>query len=141
MVMVARCSPRVAVLLAHGTLAVDAVFASDEGFGPSARFGVDGRAYVKYGLGLPIVELPFVAVALLISRFAGLAEAQALAGVLAVLNPVLTTCTAIAVFSLCRSLDCEPCFVRTNGGGLFGGAPSRVPLRGLTGSNPFHAFV
>jgi hypothetical protein len=95
-------------LLTHRTLAVDVQFASDEGFGPSAKVGVDGRAYAKYGLGLPIVELPFVAAALLISRSALVAEPQAIAGVLSLLNPLLTTSTAIALFILCRSLECRP---------------------------------
>ena len=94
-------------LLTHRTLAVDLQFASDEGFGPSAKVGVDGRAYVKYGLGLPIIELPLVAGALLISRFAGVAEPQAIAGVLSLLNPLLTTGTAVALFALCRSLNCQ----------------------------------
>ena len=39
-------------LLTHHTLAVDAQFASDEGFVPRAKIGVDGRAYAKAGLGL-----------------------------------------------------------------------------------------
>ncbi len=93
-------------LLTHQTLAVDAEFASDEGFAPRAKIGVDGRAYAKAGLGLPIVEMPFVAVALGISRVAAVPEAQALAAILSLLNPLLTACTVIAVFRLCRSMDC-----------------------------------
>jgi hypothetical protein len=94
-------------LLTHRTLAVDAQFASDEGFGPSAKVGVDGRAYIKYGLGLPILELPFVAGALVIARWTAVAEPRAIAGVLSLLNPLLTTCTALALFALCRALDCR----------------------------------
>ncbi len=94
-------------LATHQTLAIDPQFASDEGYAPRAKIGVDGRAYGKAGLGLPIVELPFVAVALFIS-WLGVPEAQALAAVLSLLNPLLTVCTAIAVFRLCRSMDCGP---------------------------------
>jgi hypothetical protein len=93
-------------LLTHHTLAIDLQFASDEGYGPRAKIGVDGRAYGKAGLGLPIVELPFVAVALAISRFAAVPEAQAVAAILSLLNPLLTACTVILVFRVCRSLEC-----------------------------------
>ena len=92
-------------LLTHHTLAVDTQFASDEGFAPRAKIGVDGRAYAKAGLGLPIVEMPFVAVALGISRVAAVPEAQVLAAILSLLNPLMTVCTVIAVFKLCRSLE------------------------------------
>jgi len=95
-------------LLTNRTLAVDLQFASDEGFGPSAKVGVDGRAYVKYGLGLPVIELPFLAAALLIARTGGVAEPQAIAGVLSLVNPLLTTGTAIALFALCRSWSFQP---------------------------------
>ena len=93
-------------LLTHQTLAIDLQFASDEGFGPRAKIGVDGRAYGKAGLGLPIVEMPLVAVALAISRFAAVPETQAIAAILSLLNPLLTACTVILVFRLCRSLEC-----------------------------------
>src|SRR5712692_8385313 len=69
-------------LLVRQTLAVDAQFASDEGFAPRAKIGVDGRAYSKAGLGLPIVEMPFVAMALGISKCAAVSEAQAIAAIL-----------------------------------------------------------
>lgn len=95
-------------LLTHRTLAVDAGFASDEGFAPRAKIGVDGRAYAKAGIGLPIVELPFVATGLLMSTLAGLPEAQTLAGVLSLLNPLVSACAAIVVFRLCQTVGCSP---------------------------------
>lgn len=95
-------------LLTHHTLAIDLQFASDEGYVPRAKIGVDGRAYGKAGLGLPIVEMPFLALALAVSRFAAVPEAQALAAILSLLNPLLTLCTLLAVFRLCRSMKCPP---------------------------------
>src|SRR2546429_244892 len=41
-------------LLVEHTLAIDPAFASDEGYAPRAKIGVDGRAYGKAGVGLPI---------------------------------------------------------------------------------------
>src|SRR5437867_4492687 len=101
-------------LLTHRTLAVDAGFASDEGFGPRAIVGVDGRAYAKAGLGLPIAELPFVATGLLMSKLAGLPEAQTLASVLSLLNPLVSACTVIVVYRLCQTIGGSPlaiCFL------------------------------
>ena len=95
-------------LLTHRTLAVDAAFASDEGYGPRAKIGVDGRAYAKAGLGLPIAELPFVATGLLMSKLAGLPEAQTLASVLSLLNPLVSACAAIVVYRLCQTVGCSP---------------------------------
>jgi hypothetical protein len=95
-------------LLTHRTLAVDAGFASDEGFGPRAKIGVDGRAYTKAGLGLPIAELPFVAIGLLLSTLAGLPEAQTLARVLSLLNPLVSASAAMVVYGLCQTVGCSP---------------------------------
>jgi hypothetical protein len=95
-------------LLTHRTLAVDAAFASDEGYGPRARIGLDGRAYAKAGLGLPIAELPFVATGLLMSTLAGLPEAQTLAALLSLLNPLVSACAAIIVYRLCQTVGCSP---------------------------------
>jgi hypothetical protein len=95
-------------LLTHRALAVDAAFASDEGYGPRAKIGVDGRAYAKAGLGLPIAELPFVATGVLMSKLAGLPEAQALAALLSLLNPLVSACAAIVVYRLCQTVGCSP---------------------------------
>jgi Dolichyl-phosphate-mannose-protein mannosyltransferase len=95
-------------LLTRRTLAIDAAFASDEGYGPRAKIGVDGRAYAKAGLGLPIAELPFVATGLLISKLAGLPEAHTLASVLSLLNPLVSASTAIVVYELCQTVGCSP---------------------------------
>ena len=45
-------------LLYRGTLAVDDRFLADDEVSPSAMRGSDGRAYVKYGLGLPLRRDP-----------------------------------------------------------------------------------
>ncbi len=95
-------------LVTRQTLAIDPQFASDEGYTPRAKIGVDGRAYAKAGVGLPIVEMPFVALALGVSRVTAVPEQQALAAVLSLLNPLLMACTIIAVFRLARSIDCPP---------------------------------
>src|SRR5262249_43364226 len=89
-------------LLTRQTLAVDAGFAADDGYNPSAKIGIGGRAYIKYGLGLPILEMPWVALALLLSRATGADEADAFATVLSLLNPVLTAFTAVVVMVLSR---------------------------------------
>jgi len=94
-------------LLTQRTLAIDPKFAADHGFAPSAKIGVDGRAYAKYGLGLPILELPWVGAALLISKLTGLAEAHSIAVVLSLLNPLLAALTSVIVFWLCRSVGCQ----------------------------------
>src|SRR6266496_4062448 len=94
-------------LLTHGTLTVDVGFASDEGFGPWAKICVHGRAYAKAGLGLPLAELPFVATGLLVSKLAELPEAQTLARVLSLLNPLVSACAAIVVYRLSQTVGCS----------------------------------
>ncbi len=94
-------------LLTQRTLAIDLSFTSDIADHPSAKIGIDGRAYAKYGLGLPILELPFVGAALLISRLTGTAEAHTLAVVLSLLNPLLTALTSMLVCALCQSVGCN----------------------------------
>jgi hypothetical protein len=94
-------------LLTQRTLAIDPSFTSDIADHPSAKIGTDGRAYAKYGLGLPILELPFVSAALLISKFTGAAEARSLAVALSLLNPLLTALTSVVVCALCQSLGCK----------------------------------
>src|SRR5207248_237966 len=51
--------------------------------------------------------MPFVAAALGISKCAGVPEAQAIAAILSLLNPLLTVCAVIVVFRLCRSVECS----------------------------------
>jgi hypothetical protein len=94
-------------LLTEQTLAVDASFTTDDGYVPSAKIGTDGRPYIKYGLGLPILEAPWVALALLLSRGAGINETDAFAAVLSLLNPLLTALTAVVVVMLAQAIGCS----------------------------------
>src|SRR5574341_170823 len=94
-------------LVTEQTLAVDTSFTTDDGYVPSAKIGIDSRPYIKYGLGLPILEAPWVALALLLSRGAGINEAGAFAAVLSLLNPLLTALTAVVVVMLSQAIGCS----------------------------------
>lgn len=126
-------------LITGGTLAIDARFAADEGFAPRARIGVDGRAYGKAGLGLPIVEAPFTAAALTISRVTRIAETQAIAGVLSLLNPLLSVLASIVVFRICAALACPPAIALATTLAYSFGTLAWV-YAGVDGTEPLQAF-
>jgi len=91
-------------LLERHTLAIDARFTADDEYSPSAKRGADGRAYAKYGLGLPVVELPFLGLARGASGILGLSEPHVQAVVLSLLNPLLTALAAILIQAMCERL-------------------------------------
>ena len=91
-------------LLERGALAIDARFTVDDGYTPSAKRGADGRAYAKYGLGLPAIELPFLGLARSASAILGLSQPHVQAAVLSLLNPLFTALAAILIQAMCERL-------------------------------------
>ena len=126
-------------LLVHHTLAIDSAFASDDGYAPRAKIGIDGRAYGKAGIGLPIVEMPFVAVALGLSRIRPLQEPQAIAVVLSLMNPLLMACTVVVVLRLCQSIDCPTAAARSIAAMFSLGTLAWV-YAGVDGTEPLQAL-
>ena len=87
-------------LLDHGTLAIDERFARDNGYAPSARIGLDGRAYAKYGVGAALWQLPWLALADAATRVSSLSRPHVEALLLSLVNPLLTATTAALVAAL-----------------------------------------
>jgi hypothetical protein len=90
------------------TLAIDERFLDDDRFAPSAMRGVDGRAYSKYGLGLPLVQIPLLRAADGASRITGLSPTALRPIALSLLNPFLTALTAALILAACRRLKASP---------------------------------
>jgi hypothetical protein len=94
--------------LRAGSLAIDSRFTFDDGYAPSARIGRDGRPYAKYGLGLPLLQVPVLVAAELVARGVGVSHERARHALLSLLNPALTALVALVVFALGRGLGATP---------------------------------
>jgi hypothetical protein len=95
-------------LWSSGSLAIDSRFTFDDGYSPSARLGRDGRPYAKYGLGLPLVQVPVLAAADTLARVLSLPRERARPVLLSLLNPVLTALLGIVILALGRELGATP---------------------------------
>jgi hypothetical protein len=91
-------------LLDHQTLAIDRRFTTDHRNAPSAKRGVDGNAYAKYGIGLPLIEVPLLGIADLLDRFRGQSQRHTRTIVLSLLNPLLTALVVLIVHATCERL-------------------------------------
>jgi hypothetical protein len=87
-------------LVERGSLAIDPAFARDDRYAPSARVGTDGRAYAKYGVGLPLVEAAPLAISQALAAATNLSRSRVTAAVLSLLNPALHALTALVVMRL-----------------------------------------
>jgi hypothetical protein len=91
-------------LFLRHTLAIDARFTTDDLTLPSAKRGLDGAAYAKYGIGMPALEMPLVGVARAAGRLAGLPQRRARAIVFSFLNPLITALAVLLLQSTCERL-------------------------------------
>jgi MFS family permease len=95
-------------LWSHGTLAIDASFTRDNGYAPSAKAGVDGRAYAKYGIGAAVWLVPWLAVSDAASSATNAAPGRVEPIVLSFVNPLLTGLAAATVAALAMLLGATP---------------------------------
>jgi hypothetical protein len=91
-------------LFERHTLAIDARFTTDARYTPSAKRGIDGEAYAKYGIGLPILEVPFLGIARAVHRISGFSQSRARVAVLSLINPLLTALVVLILQLTCERL-------------------------------------
>jgi hypothetical protein len=95
-------------LYEHRSIAVDARFARDDAYSPSGKEGPDGRVYVKYGVGLPLVELPFLAISRAGAALLGQDDAAVKSVALSVVNPLLMALAVFALIGACETAGISP---------------------------------